>query len=295
MAYVHAKFAEFKHNHADFTFIYTDGSRREGRTGAAFTLNNKNGSRRLSDHHSVYTAELIAIYSAVGHIKRHQIIRSVICTDSMSSLYAIDAIHNSSHPLVHMIRNLHSSLPENIKIKFLWIPGHAGIQGNELADTLAKQSLLLPSRNELKCPSSDVLNILHRNFRSFLQNEWNVVAHPHFHPIKPILGHWSSGQQNTRLKEIVLARLRLGHTKLTHSHIFEGRPPSTCHTCKVRYTIEHFLLECPLYTAQRQKIIRHVTANRLPLTLHSLLGDSYPNLLELVFDFLHTTKLEIFI
>ena len=134
-----------------------------------------------------------------------------------------------------------------------------------------------------------------QKFPHLLQNEWNIIAHHHFHAIKPVLGHWSSSQQNTRLKEIVLARLRLGHTKLTHSHIFEGTPPSSCHRCKTRYTIEHFLLHCPLYNVQRQKIIRHVTANRLPLTLHSLLGNSYPDLLELVFEFLHTTKLEIFI
>ena len=56
-----ARFAEIKHNHADYTFIYTDGSRRDGHTGAAYTLNDGYGSRRLSDFHSVYTAELIAI------------------------------------------------------------------------------------------------------------------------------------------------------------------------------------------------------------------------------------------
>ena len=295
MADVQAKFAEFKHNHSDFTFIYTDGSRREGRTGAAFTLNDINVSRRLSDHHSVYTAELIAIYSAVGHIKQRQIFRSVICTDSISSLHAIAAIHNSSHPIVYKIRLLLSSLPENIVIKFLWIPGHAGIRGNESADKLAKQSLLLPFANQLKCPLSDVLNVLHGNFLSFLQNEWNLIAHHHLHHIKPILGHWSSSQQNTRLKEIILARLRLGNTKLTHSHIFDGKPPSSCHRCNILYTTKHFLLQCPLYNVQRRKIIRHVTANRLPLTLHSLLGDSSPDLLDLLFEFLHNTKLENFI
>ena len=295
---IHGKFAEYKHNHAGFTFIYTDGSRRDRCTGAAFTLNNINSSCRLSDFHSVYTAELIAIYSAVRHILRHKILRSIICTDSSSSLHAIAAMHNSSHPIVHKIRllfNVISTLPDNFIIKFLWIPGHVGIQGNEAADLLAKQSLLLPARNDLKCPVNDILNNLHENFRSFLQYDWNIIDHYHFHPIKPVLAHWPSTQQNTRLKEIVLARLRLGHTKLTHSHIIENRPPSACHRCKTRYTIQHFLLECPLYNIQRQQIVRHVTANRLPLTLPTLLGDSDPGLIDILFDFLHETKLELFI
>ena len=295
---MHARFAEIKHNHADYTFIYTDGSRRDGHTGAAYTLNDGYGSRRLSDFHSVYTAELIAIYSAIRHVLRHKIHRSIICTDSISSLQALSSIHNSSHPIVSQIRVLVtslSSLPGNYILKFFWIPGHCGIQGNETADRLAKESLLFPARNDLDCPVNDVLNKLHENFRSFLQFDWNTVNHFHLHRIKPTLGHWPSAHQNTRLKEILLARLRLGHTKITHSHIIEQRPPSSCHRCRTRYTIQHFLLECPLYNVQRQRIVRHVTANRLPLTLQTLLGDSDPDLLELLFEFLHTTKLEIFI
>ena len=288
-------FAEFQDQHPNHFFIFTDGSRMEGRTGAAFVTPQITRSRRLPDIFSVYSAELSAILSAIAHIKYRNIPRSIICSDSKSSLQALSAYHNSSHPWVHKIQLLLASLPNHIQIKFLWIPSHVGIHGNEKADEAAKLSIQLPPNNNMECPATDALNILHTKFLQFLQFDWDMVNHFHLHPIKPEIQHWSSCHQNTRLKEIILARLRLGHTKLTHSHITENRPPSNCTRCHVVYSIHHFLIVCPRYQREREGITRHVTANRLPLTLPSLLGDSNPELLDLVFKFLHETKLENFI
>ena len=107
------------------------------------------------------------------------------------------------------------------------------------------------------------------------------------------MGHWPSSNRNTKLQEIILARLRVGHTSLTHYHIIEHSPPPICHRCGCRYTIDHFLLRCPVYDSARHPLIRYTATNRLPLTLSVLLGDSYPDLLDLLFVFLHETKLEL--
>lgn len=175
----------------------------------------------------------------------------------------------------------------------LWIPGHTGIEGNETADTLAKDSLRLPSRNHLPCPLSDIQNHIHTRFRELLQREWDAAPNRHLHPIKPILKHTITSDQMNREKERVFARLRLGHTLLTHGHIFDNCPPPTCHKCNnnTRYTIQHFLIDCPHLHQHRQDISRYIQHNSLTMNLPTLLGDDHPELLELLYIFLCQTRL----
>ena len=66
-------FLQYKETHQDYIFIYTDGSSAEGRTGAAFTVNEYVMACRLSNSHSVYSSELSAIDLALQHIKKHDI------------------------------------------------------------------------------------------------------------------------------------------------------------------------------------------------------------------------------
>ena len=286
-------FNQFKSEHQDSSFVYTDGSRADNRTGSAFLVDGYHQSSRLPDFFSVFSAELQAIASALQYIDGSNLNHSkvVICTDSKSAVCALAAQHNSAHPIIDQIRKLINNSNKDIEI--LWIPGHCGIPGNEKVDKCAKEILQDQPQNDIPCPASDYLNHLHSSFRATLQLVWDLNPHYHLHQIKPRMGHWPSSNRNTKLQEIILARLRVGHTSLTHYHIFEHSPPPICHRCGCRYTIDHFLLRCPVYDSARHPLIRYTATNRLPLTLSVLLGDSYPDLLDLLFVFLHETKLEL--
>ena len=286
-------FNQFKSEHQDASFIYTDGSRADNRTGSAFLVDGYLQSSRLPDFFSVFSAELQAIASALQYIDGSNLNHSkvVICTDSKSAVCALAAQHNSAHPIIDQIRKLINNSNKDIEI--LWIPGHCGIPGNEKVDKGAKEILQDQPQDNLPCPASDYLNHLHSSFRTTLQLVWDLNPHYHLHQIKPRMGHWPSSNRNTKLQEIILARLRVGHTSLTHYHIIEHSPPPICHRCGCRYTIDHFLLRCPVYDSARHPLIRYTATNRLPLTLSVLLGDSYPDLLDLLFVFLHETKLEL--
>ena len=50
-------------------------------------------------------------------------------------------------------------------------------------------------------------------------------------------------QHLTRAEEVVITRLRIGHTKATKSHILSRGTPTPCHHCGQTLTIEHMLLE----------------------------------------------------
>ena len=64
--------------------------------------------------------------------------------------------------------------------------------------------------------------------------------------MKPTLGPPKKFQHLTRAEEVVVTRLRIGHTKATKSHILSWGPPAGCHHCGQTLTIDHMLMECAL-------------------------------------------------
>ena len=61
----------------------------------------------------------------------------------------------------------------------------------------------------------------------------------------------------TRKDEVVIHRIRIGHTRLTHSYVMEGghidRPPP-CHYCgEDVLTIQHLLIDCTHFEFHRAR------------------------------------------
>ena len=50
---------------------------------------------------------------------------------------------------------------------------------------------------------------------------------------------------------MVTARLRVGHTYLTHNYLLRGQIPPVCTMCGEPWTIQHVLLDCPGYRVAR--------------------------------------------
>jgi len=48
----------------------------------------------------------------------------------------------------------------------------------------------------------------------------------------------------SRYDSVLLIRLRLGHSRLTHSYLLCGDDPPTCQTCGIPLTVKHILVEC---------------------------------------------------
>ena len=62
--------------------------------------------------------------------------------------------------------------------------------------------------------------------------------------IKPTIYEYQSVVRNSRKEEAILARLRLGHTRATHSYLLQGEEQPQCVGCDAPFTMRHFLLEC---------------------------------------------------
>ena len=50
--------------------------------------------------------------------------------------------------------------------------------------------------------------------------------------------------RSLRLVEGVLTRLRIGHTRLTHSYLLEREDQPLCISCNEPFTVKHSLIDC---------------------------------------------------
>ena len=81
-----------------------------------------------------------------------------------------------------------------------------------------------------------------------------------FYLLKPSLGPPKKFQYLNRVEEVVITRLRIGHTKVTKPHILSRGPPITCHHCEQTLNIDHVLLE---YAALQEIRDEYYTAESL--------------------------------
>jgi hypothetical protein len=175
-----------------------------------------------------------------------------IFIDSKSVLDAIQA-YNSTHPFIGEVLTILLRLVREHKyVKLCWVPGHVGVSGNERADHEAKQ---VAGTNveplNLMVPCRDYYPVIKTAVRRLWQQEWNNTVNNKLKSIKPTVSEWTSSGCRTRRKEVLLSRLRIGHTRLTHGHLMERLPQPRCVRCSVPLTVKHILAECPNNAAAR--------------------------------------------
>jgi len=83
------------------------------------------------------------------------------------------------------------SMPETLSVTLIWIPGHTGIWGNELADEAAKAALS-STVSTMKCPVSDFYPELTKHYREVWRAEWDGYSANKLHSVKPHLGYCSA-------------------------------------------------------------------------------------------------------
>ena len=130
-------------------------------------------------------------------------------------------------------------------LQFCWIPSHVGISGNEKADLAAKDAIQLPINIDTKLPYTDLKQDINQYYTKSWQTIWNNTLFNKLQNVKPTLGKTKLYNVTTRRDEVVLHRLRIGHTYLTHSYLLKQDNNPDCSTCKCLLTVQHILLECP--------------------------------------------------
>ena len=242
-------FLELCQKHQNVIKIFTDGSKSANKVASAAVSGpnfNQVTQKRLIDECSIFTAELQGILLALDMVERSKGNSFFIISDSLSALKLLHS-RKISHYMLTDIHDKHTHLKRNEmkNILFVWVPSHIGIKGNEVADRAAKAALDLPvSCNPTPTiPFSDIYCKVLTFTLNHWKKAWSEQRHNKLFQIMSELGNVKPPSKNRR-EDVVLSRLRIGHSFFTHSFILSRDDPPWCIPCDCLVTIKHILLEC---------------------------------------------------
>jgi hypothetical protein len=152
---------------------------------------------------------------------------------------------NIDHPyILDRVKKYYLLTKQNKISEFCWIPSHIGISGNTKADKATKDSLNYDIAL-FRIPYTDLKYLIRVYVNSLGQNYWD------FHGTNKLYSIQINKSSNIILQrdnEVIISRLRLGHSKLTHSYLLNKEFQSECISCNCPLSIYHILLECCNYT-----------------------------------------------
>jgi len=191
-------------------------------------------------YNSIFVAEATAILLACRFATSKNG-EFVVCTDSLSSLLAINNPEYRD-PTIREIQRLTKEHPK--KITLFWVPSHQGIKGNEDADQAAHNIGLSPTFIFTPINSKDIHKLIDRNLENQNMEEWSTFTHRYckFNPTCtkiPLPAAIGRRQCSTFI------RLRIGHTKHTHEHLLKGINNPICSLCGGIPNTDHLLDNCP--------------------------------------------------
>ena len=267
---IKAQFLDHDLSHHDSVKLYTDGSKTINGVGCAVVHGSWSYSGRMSNNASVFTAELTALAKALEIISSLKGKHFTVYSDSYSALLAIKE-YNSSHPIVQQIMLWLYRLSSRLKhVSFCWVPAHVGVSGNEFADREAKSVITRENITLNFIPVSDLRRIIHLHVKKKWQNRWSspeMANNKKYKKIRKNVDRWESSYQINRKTEVVLSRLRIGHTHITHKFLLEGGSAPECVQCDQTLSVEHILVDCHLYDNARRKF------NLFRKSISEILGD----------------------
>ena len=183
----------------------------------------------------------------------------LILSDSLSCLMSLSQI-DILNPIILKLRlKVHALNQLKKNIQFAWIPSHIGIKGNDEADSLAKKTLNSEIDNKQKISHSDykqyINNITHSQWEKTWEKEKEKRPPNKLSKIKSKLGPRKTLGLK-RWDSVIYTRLKLGHTLITHSHLFTKEEKPFCEGCNKYFTVKHILLKCIDFSDIRKKYFK---------------------------------------
>ena len=255
----HEEFLHFKNNRPNHIHIYTESSKNGNKVSYAAIQHNTKIIKRLPSSTSIYSVELastLAIDLALNIITQTESTKFIIFSDSISPNIPKKKKKKKKKNLDdHLTMQLLTRLEILSKIKEIelcWIPSYIGIKGNDQADSAAKTAWKMPTDKSFKILYTD-FKIEIKNFtQNKWQLRWNNTPHNKLQTIKAEIGEWKEGYRKSHREEIILSRLCIGHTDITHPYLLKQEQPPWCEGCHTSYSVKHLLIDCIDRTPKRQ-------------------------------------------
>ncbi|KAJ2952392.1 hypothetical protein O0L34_g4679 [Tuta absoluta] len=209
----------------------------------------------LPKYCTVYQAELLAINRSTRYIIKHNARSFGIFSDSMA---AIQTVKNPSslHPLAVEARdNLKKISSQDKDVTLFWIKAHAGLEGNERADQLAKEA----AQKLKKRPDYDLcpVSFVRRSIRLDTLERWNNRYQTEKTASITKLFFPSATDAYRIVRKMKLGSLTTqimtGHGGFSeYLNRFKCKESPSC-ACDphVLETVPHILFDCPVYALER--------------------------------------------
>ena len=107
-----------------------------------------------------------------------------------------------------------------------------------------KEVYIVLDQTYFKIPFSNFKPCINKYILDQWQTLWNNNIGITLFEINPTIGEHQSVVRNIRKEVVVLARILLGHTRITHSYLILDEVQPYCVGCDVPSTVRRFLLEC---------------------------------------------------
>ncbi|XP_050558906.1 uncharacterized protein LOC126912164 [Spodoptera frugiperda] len=272
---------EEQYNNHAFNYdvrIFTDGSKIEGKVGAALSLWDsateiKSKKLVLPSYCTVYQAELLALQRAAGEALNSEKTTFGIFSDSMAALQTV-ANPTSPHPLAVEARNaLRHCASQNKRVSLFWIKAHAGLEGNERADYLAKEAALRSKRRPDydRCPVSFVRG----RIRMDTISEWDARYKSGDTASITKLFFPSAAAAYSTVRKIetssITTQLFTGHggfSEYLYRFKLRGNPSCPCDST-VEETVPHVIFACPVYARARHEVEQRLEGEKfVPQDIH---------------------------
>lgn len=284
-----------------FIIFFTDGSVKSDPLYAGFGVHapslNLSFAARVSSHLSIFTVELLAIVRALKFVEERDIQQAIIFSDSLSAITAImnyHGLHVGGHYLVYQIVEMAwQRRCVGSSVEFCWVPGHADIVGNEIADRLAGRA----EEGSLVTPLDDPQDIM-SNIKAYTiqcwQTQWDVSSRTRgriFRLLKPRVDFpsWFDGKGFIpKHFTSTICRLRSGHG-LFQSHLYRmGLQDSPSCSCGHFGDLNHFFFGCPNYEFLRVPFFKGLLSLGIqsPYNLTTLLATNSFSVYKLMYSFM---------
>ena len=251
---------------------------------------------------TVYTGECLALLEAIKYIQLFKLKKSLIFSDSLSSLQALLGYPYSKvffNPILsNIIDLLRNCSQKGLQVYLAWIPGHSGIYGNEHADSAAKEAITCGDISPYIIYPHDLVLQPSRYLFDAWSSCWPDMCRTrgsYYASIQPFIPPkpWFTRLRLPKKSSSILSRLRLGHC-CTPSHLakLRIRDSSICECGLDVGDVNHIFLSCPLYdrSALLDSLIKHVP---LPTNIPTLLSSFDPIIIYSLLRFVHINNIRL--
>ena len=240
---------------------FTDGSRTAEGTGVYGQSADRRLSISLGKHATVFQAEVYAILAWVHETETQDQPEKyvTICSDSQAALKALQAAKTIS-PLVRQCQKALNDISTQHTVGLYWVPGHARVRGNEIADKLARdgsvQQFVGPEaflgvsrqniRRKMKHWTEKQHLVLWHGPCSTQRQARELISGPDLATRAPLLSF-------NRIQSRVVIGLLTGHNTLRrHLYIMGLSNNPTCRKCDTEEeTSVHIWCECEALASLR--------------------------------------------